>query len=746
MKLKRTFWALVSAVGAALCLVRAASAATVLVSFSYTNAAVRPSSGVYYNCATVSSSEQTAVGAVPVNGSPSPMSLADITNVPTGWTLTLTKTNSGGAVVAGKSFTSWPFTYNPSPYPPAIVMFPVNALQYNMEISQGAVLLVTISNLNPHLAYNLLAYGGSASSQLNDYYSLATGTSSSPTTVSFDSYNNNTVAPTWTNIIPSADGRIAFTVTSSNSVAALNFLELADSGAWETLVDGRSFTNAQTFITQWYYNYPWGTIHNGSALMNPANVGVTNGVVTIASSLTNSYEGTSMSPWNIPIAYNSGTFFLQQEMVISPQCPVWDISGDFIVPTVYGTWPAMWLLGVNEWPPESDILEVKGSDVIWQNTYDGNWQTQLTAVPTAGTAWHNYRMLATLLDANNVDFQYFIDGVLMSDQQAGTFVGVPCELIIDYQMGGAGGSPGPTYTTYTYASNIVVKCENLFGGSLGADVVPVPYQEDWGTTNGGANVSAIANVGWTQVLGTDFYSGFFQFANLDDTTGASLPTNGMWFGDNDTGPNLAMFYTTNGAGSGTLGDSAFMSINPALFTNLYFSVYAQWHVDGGALQSWFAVQVGGAWYVSTNHPIIPNQAGGYNYHRTDMTYNPAATNWNNLTVGSSVAIGGPAAAALSGPITGIGLVAQSTGGWWNINEFQVTSVANTPTALSSIAAGAHSGNSLTLNWPANATVHLQSATNLVPPVVWTDVPNTTGQGSATITTTNSHLFFRLIQP
>ena len=79
MKLKRTFWALVSAVGAALCLVRAASAATVLVSFSYTNAAVRPSSGVYYNCATVSSSEQTAVGAVPVNGSPSPMSLADIT-------------------------------------------------------------------------------------------------------------------------------------------------------------------------------------------------------------------------------------------------------------------------------------------------------------------------------------------------------------------------------------------------------------------------------------------------------------------------------------------------------------------------------------------------------------------------------------------------------------------------------------------------------------------------------------------
>jgi hypothetical protein len=31
-------------------------------------------------------------------------------------------------------------------------------------------------------------------------------------------------------------------------------------------------------------------------------------------------------------------------------------------------------------------------------------------------------------------------------------------------------------------------------------------------------------------------------------------------------------------------------------------------------------------------------------------------------------------------------------------------------------------------------------------VVWTDVPNTTGQGSATISTTNALMFFRLAQP
>lgn len=130
-----------------------------------------------------------------------------------------------------------------------------------------------------------------------------------------------------------------------------------------------------------------------------------------------------------------------------------------------------------------------------------------------------------------------------------------------------------------------------------------------------------------------------------------------------------------------------------------------------------------------------------------MIYSPAAANWNNLTVNASVAIGGPAAAALSGPITGIGLVAQSTGGWWNINELQVNSIAAAPATPGSIRAGVVnvSGHSLMLNWGAGANIHLQSATNLTPPVVWTDVPDTTGQGSAAIGTTNTQMFFRLIQ-
>ncbi len=127
------------------------------------------------------------------------------------------------------------------------------------------------------------------------------------------------------------------------------------------------------------------------------------------------------------------------------------------MPIQTGTWPAFWMTGANSWPPESDFAEFKGSDGCNQNTYDGSWKTSTTTVPTAGTSWHTYRMVACLENSTNVDFHYYIDGVMKSEQTSTTFVGSPCWLIIDYQMEGSSGSPGPSSTTFYYASNIVVK-------------------------------------------------------------------------------------------------------------------------------------------------------------------------------------------------------------------------------------------------------------------------------------------------
>ena len=242
----------------------------------------------------------------------------------------------------------------------------------------------------------------------------------------------------------------------------------AKNGAvWETLVDGSSFGGVGAFTNQWNYNYPWGTDHNGSARMNPTNVTVSGDMVTLTSMLASVNEGNSDKDPYCAIRYNSGTFYLKQQITISPQFPVWDISGQFKVPTQKGTWPAFWVTGANSWPPESDIMEFKGSAGCNQNTYNGSWQTSITKVSDADSAWHAYRLVATLVNSTKVDFHYYIDGVMKSKQTANTFVGSPCWLIIDYQMEGSSGTPGPDSPADFSMKNIVVKRENASAVATG---------------------------------------------------------------------------------------------------------------------------------------------------------------------------------------------------------------------------------------------------------------------------------------
>jgi len=204
----------------------------------------------------------------------------------------------------------------------------------------------------------------------------------------------------------------------------------------------------------------------------------------------------------------------------------------------------------------------------------------------------------------------------------------------------------------------------------------VLYQQDWGTGNGSPSLAA---VGWGQVLPPAGYSGTYQQSPaVDGDTSAPLPANTLYFGGN---AGLGIFYTTNGAGNGGSGNSSFTSINPALYTNLNISVYSQWSWQGANLTCWFAVEVGGAWYVSTNQAITTAQhSAGPNFFASSVTYNPAAANWNTLTVSPGVTIGGAAPGNLSGNITGVGIVVRLVGSSsWNYNVFKVTSISNTLT-------------------------------------------------------------------
>jgi len=212
----------------------------------------------------------------------------------------------------------------------------------------------------------------------------------------------------------------------------------------------------------------------------------------------------------------------------------------------------------------------------------------------------------------------------------------------------------------------------LFGVLLGAlplaSAVTI-YTEDWGNANTTVRVNGSLNLlGWTGVADSQTaqpYLGVYNGTGANDPfLGLGLPPNVVYF----TGLSLStgagnfgqtngagMFYTTAGAGAGSAGDSAFTSIDPTLYTNLTFNVEVR--NAAGNLTNYFAIQVGGSWYVATGNPL-PLYNGTYpTFTNWTMVYTNRASVWNNLTMNpSSVTIGSQAGANLSGPITGIGIV------------------------------------------------------------------------------------------
>jgi len=209
------------------------------------------------------------------------------------------------------------------------------------------------------------------------------------------------------------------------------------------------------------------------------------------------------------------------------------------------------------------------------------------------------------------------------------------------------------------------------------------YIGDWGTTNGGTSVNGngnIGTVGWTGVQGGvpssgPPYLGIYQATGASDIgSGAALPANTVYF-TTLTSPNQAtpgMFYTTDTSGTGAGGDMAFADIDPTHYTNLTLAVEIR-SGGGQAYTNYFAVRVGGAWYVATNNPM-PYYTGGYpTFTNATLLYTNLASVWNTLTVNATNVVIGPTAAGnLSGPITGVGIVELPTSGGANYNRFTVS--------------------------------------------------------------------------
>ena len=133
-----------------------------------------------------------------------------------------------------------------------------------------------------------------------------------------------------------------------------------------------------------------------------------------------------------------------------------------------------------------------------------------------------------------------------------------------------------------------------------------------------------------------------------------------------------MLYTTDASGAGAGGNSAFVDINPTLYTNLTLSAEER-NGGGAAGTNYFAVQVGGSWYVATSY-VMPDSGGlTYpNFTNAFLVYTNPANVWQSLTINATdVTIGSVAAPNLSAPITGIGVVVTPTTGQPNFNRLAV---------------------------------------------------------------------------
>ena len=137
------------------------------------------------------------------------------------------------------------------------------------------------------------------------------------------------------------------------------------------------------------------------------------------------------------------------------------------------------------------------------------------------------------------------------------------------------------------------------------------YTENWGSPNSSVTQNGNINlVGWTGVAVSQIngpYMGIYQATGANDPAlGLGLPINTVYFTvllPTQTTP--GMFYTTDTSGSGVGGNSSFVDINPTLYPNLTLNL----EFRGAATDTnYFAVQVGGSWYVCTSYQLPASSA------------------------------------------------------------------------------------------------------------------------------------------
>ena len=202
------------------------------------------------------------------------------------------------------------------------------------------------------------------------------------------------------------------------------------------------------------------------------------------------------------------------------------------------------------------------------------------------------------------------------------------------------------------------------------------YAENFPYVGPSGNLS-INGVGWTSSASAGTVVGIYQVGGGIGDVFSFSPT-----------ATTNIYYTTATNDTGLSG-LPYININPANYPAITFQAgFVPGNAAGqvpGAVSVYWAVAMNGTWYASKS-PINITLTALSPYLPYQLGFSPVATNWNNLSItGTNAIIGAQAGSALTGNITGVGLVMAhntSSGSDMNFQNFQVLtnqSVGTAPT-------------------------------------------------------------------